>query len=55
MADPPMNFAGLAQDFGAEGFGPVTQPDDLAGTFRSALTALDEGRPALVDVRVAPR
>ena len=55
MDDPPVDFAGLARDLGAEGFGPVEDPAKLAETFRSALRALDEGRPALVDVRVVPR
>jgi hypothetical protein len=33
----------------------VEDPGDLARTFAAAVAALDEGRPALVDVRVAPR
>jgi thiamine pyrophosphate-dependent acetolactate synthase large subunit-like protein len=55
LDDPPVDFAGLARDLGAEGFGPVEDPGDLARTFAAAVAALDEGRPALVDVRVAPR
>ncbi|MFI5266502.1 MAG: thiamine pyrophosphate-binding protein [Chloroflexota bacterium] len=53
--DPPVNFAGLASDLGAEGFGPVSDPADLAGAYKSALAALAEGRPALVDVHISPR
>jgi acetolactate synthase-1/2/3 large subunit len=52
---PAVDFAGLARDLGTESFGPVTDPADLARAFRGALAALDDGRPALVDVRVAPR
>ena len=48
--DPPVNFAGLASDLGAEGFGPVADPDDLSDAYKGALEALREGRPALVDV-----
>jgi hypothetical protein len=38
-----------------EGFGPVTDPEALAQPFARAIAAMDEGRPALVDVRVAGR
>ena len=53
--DPPVDFAGIARDFGAEGFGPVSDPADLAPAYTVAMAALAEGRPALVDVRIAPR
>jgi thiamine pyrophosphate-dependent acetolactate synthase large subunit-like protein len=53
MDDPPVNFAGLARDLGAEGFGPVEDPAQLAGVYAEALRAVREGRPALVDVRVS--
>jgi thiamine pyrophosphate-dependent acetolactate synthase large subunit-like protein len=53
MDDPPVNFAGLARDLGAEGFGPVEEPTQLAGAYAAALRAVREGRPALVDVRVS--
>jgi thiamine pyrophosphate-dependent acetolactate synthase large subunit-like protein len=53
--DPPVNFAGLARDLGAEGFGPIADPDDLAEAYKGALAALREGGPALVDVHISPR
>jgi thiamine pyrophosphate-dependent acetolactate synthase large subunit-like protein len=53
--DPPVDFAGLARDLGAEGFGPVADPDDLTDVFKAALGALREGGPALVDVHISPR
>lgn len=53
MDKPPVNFAGLARDLGVEGFGPVEDPGDLAAIYAQALRAVDEGRPALVDVLVA--
>ena len=55
LDDPPVDFASLARDLGAEGIGPVEDPEQLAPTFARAVKALDEGRPVLVDVRVAPR
>ncbi|MBV9119316.1 MAG: thiamine pyrophosphate-binding protein, partial [Chloroflexi bacterium] len=53
--DPPVDFAGLARDLGAAGFGPVADPDDLAGAFNGALEAMRDGQPALVDVHISPR
>jgi thiamine pyrophosphate-dependent acetolactate synthase large subunit-like protein len=55
MADPPVNFAGLARDLGIEGFGPVDDPSQLAATYAQAVAAVNEGRPVLVDVRITPR
>jgi thiamine pyrophosphate-dependent acetolactate synthase large subunit-like protein len=53
MDDPPVNFAGLARDLGIEGFGPVEDPAELAAVYAQALSALDAGHPALVDVHTA--
>ena len=55
MDSPAVDFASLARDLGAEGIGPVEDPAALAGAYRRAIAALDDGRPALVDVRIAPR
>ena len=55
MIEPAVDFAGLAANFGVEGFGPVTDPAALAPSFARALEAVDDGRPALVDVHVAAR
>ncbi len=49
--DPPVNFAGLARDFGAWGEGPVTDPGDIKPALQRAIAAIKEtGLPALVDV-----
>lgn len=50
--DPPFDFAALARSQGVEGFGPVADPADLPSAYASALAAVAEGRPALVDVRI---
>lgn len=52
MDEPPVDFAGLARSMGVEGFGPVAEPAELVGVYREALRAVEEGRPALVDVVV---
>jgi thiamine pyrophosphate-dependent acetolactate synthase large subunit-like protein len=55
LDEPPVDFAGLARTLGVEGFGPVSDPTELPKTYGAALAAIDEGRPALVDVRISPR
>jgi len=55
IVDPDVDFAQLARAQGVEGLGPVVEPDDLAQAMGAAVAALNEGRPVLVDVRVAPR
>jgi thiamine pyrophosphate-dependent acetolactate synthase large subunit-like protein len=54
IADPEVDLAQLARAQGALGFGPVTDGDDLARTFREAVEAVAGGAVAVVDVRVAP-
>jgi thiamine pyrophosphate-dependent acetolactate synthase large subunit-like protein len=53
MDAPAVDFAALGHALGVEGIGPVTAPDDLAEAYRRAVRAVDEGRPVLVDVRIA--
>ena len=55
MNTPAVDFASLAKDLGVEGIGPVEDPAALAAAYGRAIAALDDGRPALVDVRIAPR
>ncbi len=55
MDTPAVDFASLARDLGVTGIGPVSEPSALAGAMRQAVAAVDEGGPALVDVRIVPR
>lgn len=49
--DPPVNFAGLARDFGAYGEGPITEPQDIKPAVDRAIYHMKKtGLPALVDV-----
>ena len=54
IADPEIDLAQLARAQGAQGFGPVTDGDELAGVFRHAIDVVSGGGVAVVDVRVAP-
>jgi hypothetical protein len=45
----------MARSMGVEGFGPVEDPDAVLGALTGAVRAIEEGRPALVEVRESPR
>jgi thiamine pyrophosphate-dependent acetolactate synthase large subunit-like protein len=54
MSEPEVDLAAMGRAQGAIGFGPVTKPGDLAGVLEKAVTAVDAGQVAVVDVRVEP-
>ena len=55
IADPPIDFAKLAQSMGVHGEGPISDPKDLAPAIARALDVVRRGEPALVDVLTQPR
>ena len=54
ISDPDVDMAGMARAQGALGFGPLTEMRELKSTFEEALTAVEAGHVAVVDVRVKP-
>ena len=54
IADPEPDLGMLARAQGAEGFGPIRRPDELARALRGAIDCVEAGRVAVVDVRVEP-
>ena len=50
MQQPPH----LLAPEGAVGFDPITKTRDLVTTFEKAIAAVEDGRVAVVDVRVEP-
>jgi thiamine pyrophosphate-dependent acetolactate synthase large subunit-like protein len=54
MSDPEVDLAAMARAQGAQGFGPITKPADLASALEKAIAAVDAGGVAVVDVRVEP-
>ena len=54
IADPEIDLAAMARAQGAEGFGPVTRPQDLREIFAKAIATVENGAVAVVDVRVEP-
>ncbi|MDQ6620180.1 MAG: thiamine pyrophosphate-dependent enzyme, partial [Pseudomonadota bacterium] len=51
--DPAIDLAAMAQAQGAFAIGPVTRLAELREAFTRAIAAVDEGRVAVVDVRIA--
>jgi thiamine pyrophosphate-dependent acetolactate synthase large subunit-like protein len=54
IGDPEIDLARMAEAQGAQGFGPVSGAQDMAGMFVQAIGAVESGAVAVVDVRVAP-
>jgi thiamine pyrophosphate-dependent acetolactate synthase large subunit-like protein len=54
ISEPDIDLAGIARAQGAQGFGPVTAITDLGPTLTKAISAVEAGAVAVVDVRVEP-
>jgi thiamine pyrophosphate-dependent acetolactate synthase large subunit-like protein len=54
ISDPDIDLAQLAHAQGARGFGPVDDVRRLEPMLAEAITAVEQGQVAVVDVRVAP-
>lgn len=54
ISNPDVDLAAMARAQGAQGFGPVTQPQDMPDVFRNAIAAVEGGAVAVVDVWVEP-
>ncbi|MDE3114853.1 MAG: thiamine pyrophosphate-binding protein [Pseudomonadota bacterium] len=50
LTEPVVDYAALAKSMGVAGFGPVTDPKDLAAVFKQAIALVKKGEPVLVDV-----
>lgn len=50
---PDIDLAGIARAQGAVGIGPVAKPSELEAKLKEAIAAVDAGKVAVVDVRVA--
>ena len=54
MSEPEVDLAAMGRAQGAQGFGPITKPADLASAVEKAIAEVDAGKVAVVDVRVEP-
>ena len=55
IKDPAPDLAAIARAFSVEGFGPITEPDQLGSALDKAIAVVQTGRPAVVDVVAQPR
>jgi acetolactate synthase-1/2/3 large subunit len=56
MIDTPnVDYARVAQGYGAVGIGPISDPNELAEALRKGIAAVKAGQPALIDVVMQPR
>jgi len=55
IEDPAPDLAAIARALSVDGFGPVTEPDQLGPVLDKAIAIVQEGKPAVVDVVAQPR
>jgi acetolactate synthase I/II/III large subunit len=55
IEDPPPDLAAIARALSVEGFGPITEPDQLGSALDKAIGVVESGKPAVVDVITQPR
>jgi acetolactate synthase-1/2/3 large subunit len=53
--NPNIDYAKIAQGYGAVGIGPINDPNDLSDAFRKGIAAVKAGQPVLIDVVMQPR
>ena len=53
--NPNIDYAKIAQGYGAVGIGPIGDPGELADAFRKGIAAAKAGQPVLIDVVMQPR
>ena len=55
IEEPAPDLATIARALHVDGFGPITEPDQLGATLDKAIAIVESGRPAVVDVITQPR
>jgi len=55
LRDPFVDYRSIAQGYGVEAVGPISDPAELAEAYRRGVEVVKEGRPFLVDVLTQPR
>jgi thiamine pyrophosphate-dependent acetolactate synthase large subunit-like protein len=54
IGDPDIDLAMIARAQGAEGIGPITRAEDVAGAIKQGLAAVKAGKVCVIDMRVLP-
>jgi thiamine pyrophosphate-dependent acetolactate synthase large subunit-like protein len=55
IEEPAPDLATIARALHVDGFGPITEPDQLGPTLDKAIAIVECGKPAIVDVITQPR
>jgi len=55
IEEPAPDLATIARGLHVDGFGPITEPDQLGPTLDKAIEIVENGKPAVVDVIAQPR
>ena len=55
IEEPAPDLATIARALHVDGFGPITEPDQLGSTLDKAIAIVESGKPAVVDVITQPR
>ncbi|MEE2969333.1 MAG: thiamine pyrophosphate-dependent enzyme [Pseudomonadota bacterium] len=51
MSGPSPDYAAIAEGYGAQGIGPITEPGEVGGAFKRAASLVESGGVVVVDVR----
>lgn len=54
IGDPDIDLAMMARAQGAEGIGPITRAEDVAGAIAQGIAAVKAGKVCVIDMRVLP-
>ena len=55
LRDPFIDYAKMAEAYGVESEGPISDPTKLTAAYERGVAAVKEGRPYLIDVLTQPR
>jgi acetolactate synthase I/II/III large subunit len=55
LRDPFVDYKMIAQGYGIEAEGPISDPEQLSAAYARGVKAVKEGRPYLIDVLTQPR
>jgi len=55
LRDPFIDYAKMAEAYGVESEGPISDPAELVAAYERGIAAVKEGRPYLIDVLTQPR
>jgi len=55
LRDPFINYAKMAEAYGVESEGPISDPTELVAAYERGIAVVKEGRPYLIDVLTQPR